>query len=331
MSTESSLGTSMPRDAGRVPVTVVCGDPVDIAAAVAVVKATYSGVVALGPTVGPDLGRRPATAISGIRTTGCRCCGARLDIVDGIRLAVERRNPPKRLLVAVDASQDVLVVVRTILSDPDLGRLVDLDGVVAVVNATAMSVRLATGSPLVTGAVMDWLAMADRVHLTGIHNLTAAAATELPRLVRPWISVGDMVVTDVLKPHHGDLCALGAWHGVLPRRVPIGHPAGSAQDSVPRRLHFTIDGSVDPSRFDQWLSETHSRYASSIARLQGALLLDGSEARVCLRGVLSHVGVHSERTHTDGCRASVSELSVVGWNLDRRSLQDGFASTAVEA
>lgn len=332
-SPESPLGDDAPNAGGPIPVTVVCGDPDDIRSVIDTTQDAWPDVVAVGtPDVcGPT--PTPTTAVTGVRTPGCRCCQTRLDIVDSIRLTVERRHPPQRLLLAVGSGDDVLVALRTILSDPDLTRVVDLDGVVAVINAAALSVRLATGAPLVSESVMDWLAVADRVHLTGIHTLTATAATNLPRLLRPWICVGDMVVTDSIKPHHADLCALGAWHGALPRRVPVGHPAGSGQGSppAPRRLTFSVPGSVDPSRFDHWLSETHARYATNIARLQGALLLDGSDTRVCLRGVLSHAGVHSELTHTDGRRTPVSELSVVGWNLDRRNLQQGFAATAVEA
>jgi len=65
---------------------------------------------------------------------GCICCSIRTDLIQAVLRLTTRAHPPEHIVIESSGVADPAGIVRTFL-DPDLWRIVQLDGVVGVVDA----------------------------------------------------------------------------------------------------------------------------------------------------------------------------------------------------
>jgi G3E family GTPase len=270
---------------------------------------------------GPNVAR---PAITGSRTPGCRCCQSRLDLVDAIRTLVERPAPPTHLIVALSNSDDPLVAVRTLLAEPDLAAIVDLDAVVATVSATSLATRIATDQSLKDGYLLDALAIADRVIVADAGLVTADARSAVTEVLGGITQVGTIMCREELVRPATEL--LGAWHGIPP--VANGGEYLVPPDGIPGTLRCTLPGSVDPLQFERWLDATIATYGSRLCRVQGVVQVHSHREPICLRGALSYASTHSGHGGTNHPAWQGSTFVIVGYELDHADLAHGFHATA---
>ena len=324
-----------------VRVTVVAGGPEAtlLASRLAAGLATGSrpervGVIAEVPSPEPDSSVTwiKVASIEGERTEGCPCCRCRLDVVSSIRLLVERPRPVERIIVLVDPGRDVSTVNQTILSDPDLQRLVELDAVLSSIDAVAMATRLALDLPMAGSLELQRLAVADRILVSRAGELSDEALGRVMRSVRTVNRFGIIAAPALLPIDVGTLVDLHAWHG-----VPMVGPANASEplcveedDDVPMTVRCELEGLLDPAAIDEWFDRLIAQYGARLLRLQGAVAVVGEEHRVCCQGVRSYASSHSELEHLPQDRSAHSLVVVVGYRLDEASLRSSFLSARAE-
>lgn len=325
-------------------VTVVAGGPEAtlLASRLATGLATgampeHVGVIAEVPSPEPDASVTSVTwitvsAIEGERTEGCPCCRCRLDVVSSIRLLLERPRPVERIIVVVDPGRDVSTVNQTILSDPDLQRLVELDAVISSIDAVAMATRLALDLPVAGSLELQRLAVADRILVSRAGELTDEALGRVMRSVRTLNRFGIIAAPSLVPIDMGTLVDLHAWHG-----VPMVGPANASEplyveedDDVPITVRCEVDGLLDPAAIDEWFDRLIAQYGAGLLRLQGAVAVVGEEHRVCCQGVRSYASSHSEIEHLPQDRSAHSLVVVVGYRLDEPSLRSSFMAALAE-
>jgi len=288
------------------------------------------GVIAEVPSPEPD----PAVswiaiaAIEGERTEGCGCCRSRLDLVSSIRLLVERPRPVERIIVVVDPARDISTVTQTVLSDPDLQRLVELDGVIVTVDAVAAATRLAVEAPFAGALELQRLSIADRIVVSRADDVTDDALGRLLRSVRTVNRFGFIAVPAITPVDMGLLVDLHAWHG-----APLVGPNNAAEpivlapgDVLPMTVRCEVDGVLDPDAMDEWFDRLLAEHGIRLLRLQGAVSVAGQPHRVCCHGVRSFASSHSEIEHLPEHRSNHSLVVVVGYHLDAESLRSTFVA-----
>ncbi len=292
------------------------------------------GVIAEVPSPEPEpsVSWITMTAIEGERTEGCACCRSRLDVVDAVRLLLERPRPVDRIIVVVDPTRDVSTVNQTILSDPDLQRLVELDAVISSVDAVAMSTRLAVELPVAGALELQRLAVADRILVSRADELTNDALGRVMRSVRTVNRFGIIAAPALVPVDMGMLVDLHAWHG-----VPMIGPANAHEplhvgpgDDVPMTVRCEVEGLLDPEAIDAWFDRLIGQYGARLLRLQGAVAVVGEPHRVCCQGVRSYASSHSEAEHLPRERSTHSLVAVVGYGLDALSLRSSFLSALAD-
>lgn len=321
-----------PTGAGAaVPVTVLVGDTPVLPLIEGMIAEQTDTVAILDTTfgrIGMDVSRLSLPPVTGQRTPDCGCCQARLDLVDGLRILVERPTPPSHIVVCVGGDDDIATVVRTMLSDPDLDRLTRLDAVIATVDAATLSTRLALDLPLAEQRQAEHLAIADRVMIMGSHKVTHRTRQQVIRAVSIINRVGFVLDPDVDRIGWSDVAEIDGWHG-----APLTKPRPTA---IPPQTHLVdgletvtcwVNGAVNPPAFDEWINDIVTGNSSRILRLQGALRINGQVERTCLRGVRSFVSSHSESEHAAHRRSRHSVLAIVGNDLDAATIRSGFLST----
>jgi G3E family GTPase len=269
-------------------------------------------------------------ALEGERTEGCPCCRSRLDLVRALRLLVERPRPVDRAIVLVDPTRDTSTVTQTLLAEPEMQRLVDLDGVIATVDARAMATRLAVGMPFGDQLDFQRLAVADRVIISRAIDITDDALGRLLRTLRTVNRIGFIAVPSITPLDMGMLVDLRAWHGAPTlAAASLVEPMVAGDTQVPTTVHCEVDGTLDPDAIDEWFDRVIAQHGARLLRLQGAVSVAGQEQRVCCRGVRSFAISHSEDDHAIDRRSDRSVVALVGYGLDAETLRDEFASTRV--
>lgn len=324
-----------------VRVTIVAGGPEStlLAARLATGLAACSvpelvGVIAEVGSPKPDASV-PWITISAAedeQTEGCPCCGIRRDIVSSTRLLLERPCPVDRIIVLVDPGRDVSLVTQTVLSDPDLQRLVELDGVIVTVDAVALATRLAVEMPFAGAFELHRLAVADRIIVSGADELTDDALGRVMRSVRTINRFGIIAAPALMPLDIGALVDLHAWHG-----APMVGPANasepllvSPQDDIPMTVRCEVEGLLDPNAIGEWFDCLITKYGTRLLRLQGAVAVVGENHRVCCHGVRSYASRHSEVEHLPPHRSAHSLVVVVGYQLDAQSLRSSFLAALAD-
>ncbi|MFK7919369.1 MAG: GTP-binding protein [Ilumatobacter sp.] len=298
------------------------------------------------------------------RTPGCECCQVRLDLVDAVRFSVLRRQAPARVVVVVDdvlsggsgidadddPACDIVTCVHTIQSDSEIERLAFLDGVVVEVDACATSTRLSCGLDLWTEQSEAALAIADRIVVTDAELLTADALSGVVVHLQQVNRVGSISLSQPADLASMSLVDLDAWEqSPAVGRCTRGSHA-SESDSAPPPISalqpgsamrprsgrvdtvvLTRPGVLDPVATDAWLDRVVAEAPSGLLRLQAALRIGDDKPRVCVRGSRSAMRSRPETAPITSPRSESGDrdgsvVILVGRDLDRRSLSEGFGS-----
>lgn len=259
------------------------------------------------------------------RTPGCSCCAVRLDLIAAVERAVLRRERPGHVVVAVDldepAAADVVTVVYTLLSDPDLARLVRLDGVVVAVDPVALATRRAVGLPVLRRAEIEALAVADRVLVGRADALTPHVAHDVDALLHAVAPYAYVLAPARVPVGRADLFGIDAWHG-----VPHHHQPSTVRSSLGLELPDTVvlrhQGALDPDAADLFFDRLVTGNAPRILRFQGVVVGRGSVGRTCCHGVRSYAMSHPAAE--DGDPGPDNLVVVTGWGLDTDELADDF-------
>ena len=319
-----------------VPVTVVTGGPeaaplvhrMRLAMAADPVGVLSGTGVAVAGNMHEWLRLQP---VEGWRSPGCACCRVRLDLVEGLRLLVDRRVRPERVIVLLGPLDDLSTALQTLLSDPDLHRLVELDGVVATADAVALSTRVRLGLPFGGQSELERLAVADRVLIVRGDELVDEALHSVMVRLRSVARFAIAAVPSIWPLAVQQLVDLNAWHGA-PGVQPliVSEPiVVDDVDHLPATVCCEVDGELDPDAVEEWLDEIVAVDASRILRLQGAVRVAGQEFRVCIRGVRSFASSHSELMHPIDQRSNRSVVAIAGYGLDADAIRSGFLATAL--
>lgn len=315
-----------------VPLTIVTGDAA-LPAVVGGIEALAGRLVVAPASVlsalpGPNRGGRVTIAADiAPRAPGCPCCEVRLDVVDALARVARRRRPPAGLVLAVPGTEDVVTVVRTVLSDPELARLVALDGVVAAVDAPAAATRLAIGAPIGDQALVHRVAIADRIVPVGARGLTRTARADV-------VLALDRIAAFAPRPEPFEgaaarrLLDLRAWHGVPELHSGMARTTATAEVpggdvELPSVVVLHQQGMLDPDAIDAWLGDIVAGHARRLLRLQGVLAVAGAPGRVCCHAVRSHASSHPEPPSVTNPRDRTT-IVVCGMGLDAHELLTGL-------
>ncbi len=334
---DESPGSGLSGPKRRTPVTVIAGGPEATLLAARLGGGLVSGsppervaVIAETPMAeeADDLLWLATDAVEGERSRGRPLRRSRLDLVRALRLLARRRRPVDRVIVLVDPARDTSTVTQTLLAEPEMQRLVDLDGVIATVDARAMATRLALGMPFGDELELQRLAVADRVIVGRASDLTDDALGRLVRSLRTVNRFGFLVAPSITPLDVGMLVDLWAWHGAPTlATIRMAEPMVAGEGHIPVTVHCEVDGTLDRDAVDAWFDRVIAQHGPRLLRLQGAVSVEGQERRVCCRGVRSFAIRHSEDDHPTGRRSDRSVVALVGYGLDADTLREEFAST----
>lgn len=245
---------------------------------------------------------------------GCVCCSSQAELVSALIELGEAQPRPGRILVETSGAASPAGVIRA-LGAPATRQLLQLDGVISVIDATRVQQALAFDIAVEQLGFADVVVLShvDRAHETDLPAVQALVQRHAPAAV-------------VVRAQRGVLD--DGFVSLLGRRAEsLQLPAAGAAHSSIEAVSLMWSGELDEERFGEWVESALGSVEARILRVKGILALQGIEERVILQGVSEAVEVQLGAPW--GEHARTSRMVVLGLGLDGAALEAGFLACAV--
>jgi G3E family GTPase len=259
---------------------------------------------------------------------GCICCTVRSDLVAGVKQLLAREDIQlDRLIIETSGLADPAPVLQTFLADADLLMKLELESVIAVVDAANLKRQIHDD------IAREQIAFADLVIL---NKAELASAGELDAI-------------------EGELKSLNPTAYVIratQSRVPFNELLGTPRFSLSNLLEIEpglledehdhehdasvtscaveTEEALDPFLFNRWVNQLVQREGENLLRMKGILQLKGEARQFQFHSV--HMLMESKpgrRWQPDEARKS--RFVFIGRQLDPHGLQQGFLACSQAA
>ncbi len=252
---------------------------------------------------------------------GCVCCTVRSDLVESVLQLLTRYDRLERLIVETSGLADPAPVLQTFLADPDLRQRVELESVIAVVDA-----RHAHGQ-LSDDIAREQIVFADRILINKTDLVAPSALAALKSSIRvlnptatlDFVTRSAIAIDTLLGRRTFSIDNLLAVEPGLLTESEHDHEHDTSISSCA----FHIPGELDGVRFSRWANQLVQSNGAALLRMKGVLNVSGESRRLHFHSVhmLMETSFGNPWT-TDEARES--RFVVIGRALDVDALRAGL-------
>jgi G3E family GTPase len=215
---------------------------------------------------------------------GCVCCTVRADLVSSVLDLLTRYGDRlERLIVETSGLADPAPVLQSFLADPDLRNRVELEAVVAVVDACHAHAQL--GDDI----AREQIVFADRIV---INKTDAATPAQRAALVDTLSALNPTAKLEFTTHSAVDVSALlGARSFSLDNLLSIEPDLlddgahDHEHDNSIEACAFVLPGEVDAERFNRWVNRLVQTHGQQLLRMKGVLNMRGEGRRLYFHSV----------------------------------------------
>ncbi|HEY1998959.1 GTP-binding protein [Paraburkholderia sp.] len=253
---------------------------------------------------------------------GCVCCTVRKDLVNSVAELLARPGKPvERLIVETSGLADPAPVLQTFLADPDVRERVELESVLAVVDARHFHQQLNDE------IAREQVVFADHIVINKTDLVTPDEVTALVACIR---SLNPTATLDVAR--HGALgveAVFGVRHFSLDALLSVepdlldedGHEH-EHDDSI-ASCSFVIPGPLDASRFNRWVNQLVQSHGQQLLRMKGVLNLHEERRRLHFHSVHMLLEASFGKAWAQD-EARDSKFVMIGRDLDMPAMREGL-------
>ena len=253
-------------------------------------------------------------------SSGCLCCVVRGDLIRTLRSLLKREQPLDGILIETTGVANPSPVIQTFSADQLIAGHARLDAVVTVVDAAHISARLEDSVD-----ASDQVALASVIVLNKVSVAQDVEATvDMLRALNPHAEIycTDRGVIDPARVLDTGSFSLNriARDLSLEKDHHHDHIAANGIKCVTLELKVPLSDAA----LEIWLERLLMLRGADILRLKGVLAVKGQDRRVIVQSV--HMMYEADLGAPWATAEQSSRLVVIGRNLDRRELYEGFAS-----
>jgi G3E family GTPase len=251
-------------------------------------------------------------------SSGCLCCVVRGDLIRTLRDLLKRDVALDGILIETTGVANPSPVIQTFSADQLIAGLSRLDAVVTVVDAAHITARLEDSAD-----AADQVALASVIVLNKVSDATDPDAIEaVLRGLNPHADI-HRIDRGQIDPAY----ILGTQSFSLDRIAQDLGDTGGHHDHVAANgiecITLETQDPFDDDALEAWLERLLMLRGEDILRLKGVLDVKGQDRRVIVQSV--HMMYEGDLGAAWLKDARSSRLVVIGRNLDRKELNDGFA------
>ncbi len=260
-----------------------------------------------------------------------------IDVIDGLLRAVRRQRRPDHVLLVATHGVNLTTIVGAMLTESDLMRHINLDGVVVTVDGVAATTHLIEHETVGNCTDLDAIAIADTIAIGRSASLTSEGLAALRRALHAANTIGPVVEipelgtgAEPVQSIRSAVLGLKGWCG-RPKAVRSSTTLRPDSAQAPATVVLREPGSVDRNAVERWIDRVIDTHATGLLRLQGAFSVGSKpNAQLLCRGV----GPYAASSIATSCPRRTDErdsvVLVVGRNLNVDQLASEFAATRVQ-
>ncbi|MDR5826641.1 GTP-binding protein [Caballeronia sp. LP006] len=255
---------------------------------------------------------------------GCVCCTVRTDLVASVRDLLTRFGDRlERLIIETSGLADPAPVLQTFLADPDVRERLELEAVVAVVDAMHASAQLHDD------IAREQIVFADRII---INKTDVAVPAKVAALVEELRQINPTAQIDFANHSAVDVDALlGVRSFSLDNLLAVepglldeeGHDH-EHDDSI-ASCAIVVPGAIDANRFNQWINQLVQTQGQQLLRMKGVLNVHEEARRLHFHSVHMLLDASFGRAWKRD-EARENRFVMIGRNIDARHMRDGLLS-----
>jgi G3E family GTPase len=255
---------------------------------------------------------------------GCVCCTVRTDLVASVRDMLTRFGDQlERLIIETSGLADPAPVLQTFLADPDVRERVELESVVAVVDA--MHAR----AQLHDDIAREQVVFADRIVVNKTDLVSADAAGVLVGEIR---RLNPTARIDFAQRSAVDVQALFGTRSFSVDHLLAIEPDLLAEDGHDHEhddsiasCAIVVPGALDATRFNRWINQLVQAQGQQLLRMKGVLSLHEEPRRLHFHSVHMLLDTKFGRAWMrDETREN--RFVVIGRNIDATQMREGLLS-----
>ena len=252
---------------------------------------------------------------------GCICCTVRTDLVTGVKILLGRSDITlDRLIIETSGLADPAPVLQTFMADTDLLTQVELESVVALVDAAHVQRQI--GNDI----AREQIAFADLIVLNKVDLLEAEDVAPLERYLRRINPTAVIIRTTNAEVEADTL--LGVPRFSLPHLLAI--EPGILRDEHDHEHDNSITScavetpdSLDPDRFHRWVNRLVQQQGQHLMRMKGVLNFHGEARQFYFHSV--HMLLEAKPgKRWESAEGRQSRFVFIGRHLDNTMLPRGF-------
>lgn len=255
-------------------------------------------------------------------SNGCVCCTVRSDLVASVREMLSRYGDGlEHLIVETSGLADPAPVLQTFLADPDARDRIELESVVAVVDACHVVGQLDDD------IAREQIVFADRIVVNKTDAVTPAQRSVLSELMTSLNPTATIEFTNRCAIDIHGLLGVRSFSldGLLAIEPEILDEGGHdhEHDSSIGSLAFIVPGEVDADRFNRWVNQLVQVQGQQLLRMKGVLHMRGEGRRLHFHSVHMLMDTRFGKAWTpDELREN--RFVVIGRGLDAAALRHGL-------
>jgi G3E family GTPase len=250
---------------------------------------------------------------------GCICCTVRGDLIRILSNLMNRKDRFDHVLIETTGLADPAPVVQTFFVDDEISGALSLDALLTVVDARHVHLHLDESQEC-----KEQIAFADVILLNKIDLVTAPELDALEARIHAMNRFARIHRTRNCGVEIAKLLDIRAFDLENALSVDPKFLVDSAHehDQTITSVGIDISGDLDEKRFDTWISQVLRSKGPDIFRMKGVLSMKGWERQMVFQGV--HMLFESGEGRPWADRKRANKLTVIGRNLDRSELVEGF-------
>uniref|UniRef100_A0A0K6S703 CobW/HypB/UreG nucleotide-binding domain-containing protein n=1 Tax=Chromera velia CCMP2878 TaxID=1169474 RepID=A0A0K6S703_9ALVE len=223
---------------------------------------------------------------------GCICCTVRGDLVEALKRIHKKVQSFDAVLIETTGLADPAPVIQTFFVDDDIEELYDLDGVITVVDAKHIIMRLDEEKPEgVENEANEQIAFADRLLLNKIDLVPEEEELlKIEKRIKEVNSHCDIIRCQNSKVPMDKLLNLNGFNidKILekePNFLKDADDAEHAHDDRTTSVSCRLEGDLNVNKLERWISELIEDYSADLYRYKGVLAVRGMRSKFVFQGV----------------------------------------------
>ncbi|GGD88937.1 CobW family GTP-binding protein [Caballeronia grimmiae] len=255
---------------------------------------------------------------------GCVCCTVRTDLVASVRDMLMRFGDRlERLIIETSGLADPAPVLQTFLADPDVRERVELESVVAVVDA--MHAR----AQLHDDIAREQVVFADRIVINKTDLVSSDAVDALVAGIR---RLNPTARIEYAQRSRIDAHALFGTRSFSVDNLLAIEPNLLDEDSHDHEhddsiasCAIVVPGGIDATRFNRWINQLVQTQGTQLLRMKGVLNMHDEPRRLHFHSVHMLLDTTFGRAWMRG-ETRESRFVMIGRNIDAARMRDGLLS-----